>query len=889
MSHNLAISSPREAEKELRRRIPRLQTSSTASTFPLPAPIEQMKSPAVDTAHTASSGEHAGKSPSSAHQRFVFTDHVAFRYLEDDPSAAVLSRRERLEGYEIYLVEQWACSRKHPTFIITTYTGDPKDKVWVSVLSVPKEESTWSPQMRIYFKALDDYHARRKETSLGTLMITNLNGFPSSLTIIPIPDGDMRKHRELFYVNENLKRLGCSGRLGIKLAPPSSATQAKFHQLYRTSDKIPLNSAVIELVKLCQVALVIFGKLAPEYADGLFCDVTEKAINDWWIEFGAEYYTVEPHDGILGPTTVAALLGLLIGARNRLSAYNAPVSKDVFDMETTKRAISSFQKTQRIQRTRLLDRQTLERLRRATAKAASKESWAVPRAFKTTMAELGGKGGEMVMGMVGAGDKAGIADIETVDIDRFVELVSGERAKWLWYGKPRKTVTGDMFNRLPAEDHQPTHITNLMRRESTLEGHSFSKRDSAELGRRPEAVGPSDSFLDKERDPTSKRAVIKRATGKLESGSGFHRIKDAVGLRSHQSKHSKDEALRSPLQHAKSDIWSPTDHSLDGSGTGPHEPSRQSYDLRREALISPHSAIDLDPTFTKVITETPRDSASNLAMNKIARPHVDGNNETTKPAYPDEDTDFSRPATADHSVAGSIYRDIDPDNKLPSNSADEIPPLLRRTQSTDQLDPYRQTSRNDNWWPRHLSFSIAEESILRWSPIAPSTPDDEPVDPSLSLDAAFATQSLISTETKHLRHKLALVSSLDETWASSHLKTITDIDADAEADTLQLESLYYPALESYQSLREDAHEVVQSNRAVLQDAVRELGMLADKLEYEIGSLRSKVDDVEDGVGELEKQVVFVEGRVEELEDALGGGGGEGWGRWVMRMVTGVDL
>jgi hypothetical protein len=55
--------------------------------------------------------------------------------------------------------------------------------------------------------------------------------------------------------------------------------------------------------------------------------VTERAINDWWTELGTDFYNIEPSDGILGPTTVAALLGMLMGARNRLNAYGAPVAR----------------------------------------------------------------------------------------------------------------------------------------------------------------------------------------------------------------------------------------------------------------------------------------------------------------------------------------------------------------------------------------------------------------------------------------------------------------------------------------------------------------------------------------------------------------------------------
>lgn len=826
----------------------------------------------------ASIAESNPKSPLSNHQRFVLTDHVAFRYLEEDQSITVLTRRQTLQGYEIYLVEQWACSRTHPTFVITTYTGDPKDTVEVGVIGVPTDEKAWSPEFRIYMKVLGEYHARPKDTSLGKLMITNLSSFPSSLTIIPVPDGDMKKHRELFYVNENLKRLGCSGRLGIKLVPPSSATQAKFHQLYRTSDKVPLNSSVIELVKLCQAALVLFGKLEPEYADGLLCDVTEKAINDWWIDFGAEYYTTEPHDGILGPTTVAALLGMLMGARNRLSAYNAPVAKDVFDIESTKRAIASFQKTQRIQRTRRLDRHTLERLRRATAKAASKEGWAVPRAFKSTVAELGGKGGEMVMGMVGAGEKAGIAEVETVDYDRFLELLRGERAKWLWQGKPRKSTTAnDMFSRLPGEDRstspdeQQSAIATLLKRESTLEGHSLTKQNTME-----------EETNDK--DPNSKRAAIKRATEKIESGTGFTRIKDAVGRRTHQPKPSRDEKGRPHLHHTKSDFEHP-------DGTQGKNRSSLAYDSKSEGhsmSLAPGGDSFYEPSFAKNLTQTPRDSGSSLglALDGASKSKSNENGPSQPTEY--EDSEVSKPPTVDNSIAGSIYHGVDLNEKLHFDDSEEIPVLLRRTQSSEQLGRYHSAQRNENWWPRHLSFSIAEESVLTWPPLISLTnPESDDSSLPTTLQARLAAQESLSSDLKALRHRLALLSSTEASWTESAVQMVTSLDAQAEADMEALEQLYYPHLDEYESLREDALEVISRERLQVQEAMRDLETLGAKLEYEIGALRGKIEDVDDGVAELERQVQDIEARERDMYEAFGKGMKEGWLHWIFRISTGI--
>ncbi|RMZ67422.1 sin3 complex subunit [Pyrenophora seminiperda CCB06] len=877
-------------EKELPRQVPSLHTSTDTSSTTQSRPPPPSNPPTAE----AMAGDARVKSPTSpaGHQRFVLTDSVAARYIEEDltTSCHVLARRQKIEGYEIYLVEQWACSRTHPTFLITTYTGNPEDTVLATIISVPRNEEEWSPQMRLYFKSLTDNHARRKETPYGALMITNLSGFPSSLTVIPIPGGDLKTCRESFMVNENLKRLGCSGRLGIKLSPPSGATQAKFHQLYRTSEKIPFNASVIELVKLCQVALVLFGKLEPEYADGLLCDVTEKAINDWWIDFGSEYYTVEPHDGILGPTTVAALLGMLMGARNRLSACGAAVAKDVFDIEATQRGISHFQKSQHLPRTRRLDRHTLEKLRRASAKAASKEGWAVPRAFKSTVAELGGKGGEMVMGIVGAGQKDGIAEVETVDIDQFVELVRGEHAKWLWHGKPRKTISGDsMLDRLAGGEERATspdkndHAPKPARRETT-EHQGIAKRDTTSLDlKKVETFTPEGIEKESFKDPSSKRAAIK---AKLESGSGFHHIKNAVGLRTHASKLSRDDHSRHGLYRTKS-----------GTPQPQYTDSRTSIDYDEGHsddpyfLMSPHSTANEEPAFAKTLTETPGASVTSLNAHKTTGGHQASNLQASV-AESDISDQPERPPTVASSIAGSIYHGVDLNENLPVGQTSAVPPLLRRTQSGDQFDLH-QAPRNDDWWPRHLSFSTAEESVLRWPSISPSDDNakQEVIVPDntnlVALTARYASQNLHSTQLKRLHNQLLRLSSKDQNWVHSSLSEVLQLSAAVDADIETLESIYYPRLDTYHGLREDTHATVTNNRGQLTASLRELENVRDKLEYEISALRGKVEDIEDVVGEFERQVEFVESRVGELENVLGER--ETWLRWGFRMLTGLGM
>ncbi|KAK5016121.1 hypothetical protein LTR39_002248, partial [Cryomyces antarcticus] len=865
---------PSDRDSQHPRASPTQKTLSRAATAEWNGSSSTRKS-SVGSHHTkgspAATTDDAPEQP--AHQRFVLTDPVAFRYLEEDPSTTVLGRRRQLEGYDCYIVEQWTTSRTHPTFCITTYTGDPSHKIIVDVLSVPTDESAWSPRLRVYFKALNQYHARRRETPLGIITVTNLSGFPSSLTVIPVPDGDLKKHREDFLVNENLKRLGCSGRVGFTLGPPSSATIAKFHQLYRTSDKIPLYSAVIELVKLCQAALVLFANLEPEYADGLLCDVTEKAINDWWIELGSEYYNIEPHDGILGPTTVAALLGMLMGARNRLNAYGAPVAKDVFDTDATKRGIAYFQRSQRISKSRRLDRQTLNRLHKATAKAASGgASWTVPRAVKSTVAELSGKGGEMVMDAVGRRDKAGIAEIETVDIERFVQLVHGERAKWLWYGKAMKSSSGsgDMFNRLPGDeglifqkDDQGGYAWSGKRRDSTNEESGTRKRDHASYYAGRPSIYPGMEDVDKS-DQLRKQTVLKRASGRMnDARSGLGRIKDVVGLRGHghHARQSRDaivdEAHQSPLHSNNNDskpILRRTRSTPAGSPTSP-QGADDTWD--RTTLTQQVTAPDTDrqePFLPRIPSETPHESRTTLFSTRSTIAEGDEQAELGASPAP-EGTERSGTSTAAPSMAESTYHGIDLDEVLPTASgpAEDIGPLLQRTRSFSQYTTTRlQTPRNDDAYPRHLSFSIASDSVLTWTPIASFSTHDNgatPVDPKRML----TRQLLLAFDAKLARASIALLSFDTGAWAQRQLEQLQELSHQADLDIRQLQSLYNPRLDAFEALKQQSGETIMQTRQRLNEGIKEVETLAAKLEYELGGLRGKVEDVEDSVEDFEKK------------------------------------
>ena len=842
--------------------------------------------------------------PLAAHQRLVFTDPAAFRYLEEDPSTIVLERRRRLEGYELYVVEQWACSRVHPTFVITTYTGLEQNSVVVGVLSVPTNEDQWSPRLRVYLKAITKYHARKKETPLGTMMVTNLSGFPSALTVIAVPDGDVKKHREDFIVNENMKRMGCSGRAGLNLSYPIGATQAKFMQLYRTSDRIPLYNAVIELVKLCQVALLLFGKLAPEYADGLLCDVTEQAINDWWTELGTDYFNIEPSDGILGPTTVAALLGMLMGARNRLNAAGSPVAKDVFDIVNTKRGIAHFQRAQKMERTRRFDRQTLDRLHRVTAKAASGKGWTVPRAVKSTAAELSGKGGELLHGR----EKARIAEIETLDIETFVHMGSGDRFKWLWYGRPRKNNReSDVFSNLGGDEGMVLNDNEQgggERRDSVEDDPSLRHvlSDRIYLG---SSLGSHAGIDHPEKDQGLRKAVFKNVTGKAtDARSGLGRIRDAVGirgLRGHHHKYSKDVDFASDRDSIKDKPRTSLEETRESEVKAQvsSNPIDQP-DSGEQSLVGSQKSSRRGSGFTE---DKPRadeyrskDNSSGViysgefdkSASSLESPFAEqGSTDRSDYMNAMENASGVRPRTEgrepfDNPRKGSIsFEDTAAIKKMREFKGQYYPASqLHTTRSLPTLSANTPTYW-DRRWPRQLSFTAMADVLTPGIDSDMADHDSfaarENAHTALSLEKGLAVQAGV------MRQRLKECESEVAPWVEQKVDDIQAYEERASSDQAKLDLIYHQRLDDYNAFHDHADDRMSEERLKLTEAVKDLEILGAKLDYELSALESKVEDVESGVADFERKVLQVEAKAEGLDDT-----GEvkvSWLGWFLRMAN----
>ncbi|TFK43512.1 hypothetical protein BDQ12DRAFT_622506 [Crucibulum laeve] len=109
----------------------------------------------------------------------------------------------------------------------------------------------------------------------------------------------------------------------------------------KTKDRVLFNATVLELVKLIQAGLAIFGMYGARelgtgvpamVLDGLLCDVTVDGIRKWITDIGEPCVGLEPMERIADPMFISALLSLVLSIRNKLAAlgYGQIVPIDPF-------------------------------------------------------------------------------------------------------------------------------------------------------------------------------------------------------------------------------------------------------------------------------------------------------------------------------------------------------------------------------------------------------------------------------------------------------------------------------------------------------------------------------------------------------------------------------
>lgn len=805
-----------------------------------------------------------------------------------------MCRDVELEGYELYIVEQWACSRENPTFVIATYTGNPSHTIRVSVLSIPKDISKWTPPIRVYFKSLDTFHARPIELDLGIIHVTNLSSFPSALTVIPVPDGDVAPHRTTFMINENLKRMGCTGRTALSLREPSDNAKSKFYSTYKVCDKIPFDNAVIELVRLIQNALSCFFK-ETLIADGLLCDVTEDKINFWWSRWGRQFYYIEPEDGILGPTTVAAILGMVLGARNRLGQIGAPIPKDALDVLGLKKAIMYFQKQQQhqekereqkeqkrqrkhgerpcddkpvagVKRSRRLDTTTLGALYAVTSKNRDQNSapshFIVPDAIIGAVAGIGGK--------VSGREKKHYENLamETTNLDVFIQNVSGERAKYLWLGKKRKSSieSGVPVPRAMSTASSPTSTqTRYVPAGLGMpnDGYHSTRINTSATSLPPSTAtapafgGPNGSPASSEfggaREHPLRKSMFKNMVGSDSKGIGG-KIKDAVHNRRHSRSKTKDGI----------DVGEEHHHH--------HRKHRRmasqslSPQTEEPPCVEPEDQPSHPPSSGRHYSHSPHHSARN---SRLTLPLRDGNEPVPMSRHnsrrPSREPSAEPPAASERGVSPTSSRahphlrfaDEQPEyinaESAPSKST------LRRQRSFSR--PYIHTDRppkHDEWYPRRLSFSMAEDYILKSRPFEM----DARTESNATEDARMAMTEM-------------------QAWTAGQLEKFAKLDMELIRTLQHIKTVEREHIENLERLEAQTVRNLPAQINPLSEMLREVETLGAKLQYEVQSLRGKVKEVEETVENFGGGVERVEEKAAVLEVPEEK---TGWWEWGMGIV-----
>ena len=212
----------------------------------------------------------------------------------------------------------------------------------------------------------------------------------------------------------------------------------------------------------------------------------------------------------------------------------------------------------------------------------------------------------------------------------------------------------------------------------------------------------------------------------------------------------------------------------------------------------------------------------------------------------------------------TVYNGHDLNDTLPSGPATDagLSNLLKKRLSFSQFIDVQLQSQSDHAYSRHLSFSLAEESILKWTP-----PDEDNSEHDLrdDVNAQYILETEFAEDAKRLRHIVEHLRSHTVTWTQAQLDTLAEYSQQTDRDLHTVEQMHEPQVHHVQSLQAHSEGILIDDKEQLVEGIREIEAMGAKLDYEIDGLRTKVEDVEAGVSDFEKGVARVEERVVELE------------------------
>ncbi|KAL3232370.1 Protein STB6 [Nakaseomyces bracarensis] len=407
---------------------------------------------------------------------FIFPDCRALYKLNLKNYKDLNYSEVQLEGFDIYIVEQWAAVRKLST-LITTYTGNSQDSVFAVRVLLPRATELWPPKFKEYHDKILKFSAPMV-IDMGIVFVTELSSIASNLNILHVESGDQREAWKNFKVNYDLKKLKCGGRSALLLRGPSSTAVTKFSQLFKISiDNFPKDAdgnvlskgdssknnddyemehshekrshglhlrptkshsepviycPVIELITLIQISLHYFDLFEnTAYKDGLLCEDTVRAIDLWWDRYGKIYLGVErpKNEAVIGPTTVAALFSFVLCCFFKLLIEDCiSSSKDPFEEEDFYTAIFAFQKKHNLTREgeRVhFDPMSVQKLFNVTNRETNRDLFKFKKVVKSAVYDIKGNGNFIQLSN----------DVLTTDLDHLVKNVYCGSLGSLWKSK----------------------------------------------------------------------------------------------------------------------------------------------------------------------------------------------------------------------------------------------------------------------------------------------------------------------------------------------------------------------------------------------------------------------------------------------------------------------
>ncbi|VEU21643.1 DEKNAAC102560 [Brettanomyces naardenensis] len=386
---------------------------------------------------------------------FVFPDVIAFDRVKDKchhAFDAMPVSKIRISGFESYLVEQWVYNRMSKNQIVI-YTGNPADSVVAYRLEMVNDPLLWPASFRHYINDLShSKYSFPTQSEYGTVYVTNVAQLDASLSLVAVPGGNLEAVYFCYIVNHDLKRLGCGSRSATAITVPTKPIEDKFKSTFHIAHQVPLDYAVRELVCVLQTFLYYYGLLLPQYCDGLYCDLTELALSQWWrmisdIRFCTTLLKRRPPNCTIA-LSVESVIGVTLFVRTLLdlggSAYMSP--KDPLDSYGFRSSVSLFQKSQKIHRSKshegFLDHETLIKLFEWGQSMKANQNFAkdltkVKNIVKNTVMDFTSvKAIQSFAGIQTTPSKdASRKVINCQDFDQILLLTLGKRLTYLFLGK----------------------------------------------------------------------------------------------------------------------------------------------------------------------------------------------------------------------------------------------------------------------------------------------------------------------------------------------------------------------------------------------------------------------------------------------------------------------